>query len=105
MGVTTTADRRMHPRHPLATSVQFHHAPSRRQFPGRCVDISAGGMKMYIPASTPVQPGHSVQLQMGSVNRPELAGLGAGPVSASVVRVDRHNLLANGHLAVGLRFT
>lgn len=104
MSAAPTADRRKYARHPLATSVQVYHAPSRREYPGRCVDISAGGMMLYMPATTPVQPGHAVRLALGAVPRPEFAALGDGPVEATIVRVDRQKLLSLGHLAVGLRF-
>lgn len=104
MGSTAPPERRKHQRYPLATSVEFHHGPSQRSFPARCVDISAGGMLMYVPAATPVQPGHPVQVTIGSVSRPEFAGLSERPVDATIVRVDRQALLSAGHLAVGLRF-
>jgi len=97
-------ERRRHPRHPMATSVEFFHGPSRRSFPGRSVDLSAGGMLMYVPATTPVQPGQPIRLSMGSIDRPEFSGLGDGPIDATIVRVDRMPLLSKGHIAVGVRF-
>lgn len=99
-----STDRRRHSRHPLATSVQFHHGPSRRDFPGRCVDVSHGGMLMNVPAFVPIQPGHMIRLAVGSVNRPEFAGLGEGPLDATIVRVDRDKLPAKGHIAIGVKF-
>jgi len=104
MGSTAPPERRKHQRYPLATSVEFHHGLSQRSFPARCVDISAGGMLMYVPAATPVQPGHPVRVTVGSVSRPEFAGLSERPVDATIVRVNRQALLSAGHLAVGLRF-
>jgi len=99
-----STERRQHQRFPLSTSVQFYHDPSQRDFPGRCANISAGGMLMYVPAATPLQPGHGIRLNLGSVNRPEFANLGDGTVYATVVRVDRKALLVAGSLAVGVRF-
>jgi c-di-GMP-binding flagellar brake protein YcgR len=98
------ADRRQHARHPLTTSVQFFHGPSRREFPARCANISAGGLMMYVPAATPVQPGQPIRVNIGDVSRPELAGLGDGPRDATIVRVNRDALFIAGHLAVGVRF-
>jgi c-di-GMP-binding flagellar brake protein YcgR len=97
-------DRRQHARHPLATSVEFYHHASRKTIAGRCVDISAGGMMMYVPASTPVRPGQIIDVSMGMIPRPEFANLSDTTVSASVARVDRTSLLSLGHLAVGIRF-
>jgi len=104
MSDTPSADRRQHQRYPLATSVQFYHGPSQREFPGRCIDISHGGMLMYVPAKTPVQPGHPIRLSVGSVSRPEFAGLSETPLEATIVRVNRNALLAAGYVAVGVRF-
>jgi len=59
---------------------------------------------MYVPATTPVAPGHPVLLSIGSPGRPELAGLSNEPIEAIIVRVDRKGLLERGHLPVGVRF-
>ena len=104
MSATPSRDRREHPRHPLATSVQFFHGPSQRDFPARCANISFGGMLMYVPAATPVQPGEPVRLSMGGIGRPEFARLAKGPLDATIVRVDRRALIQEGHIAIGVRF-
>jgi len=104
MTEASSEDRRKHPRFPLATSVQFYHGPSQRDFPGRCVNISLGGMKMYVPAATPVQPGQPIRLALGSVSRPEFSRLGHGPLQATIVRVDRMAMIEEGDLAIGVRF-
>ena len=98
-----SVDRRQYQRHPLSTTVAFYHGPSQREFPGRSVDISTGGMLMYVPAATPVQPGQPIRLTIGG-GRPEFAVSGDKPVDATIVRVDRHKLLSMGHIAVGVRF-
>ncbi|HUU30803.1 MAG TPA: PilZ domain-containing protein [Phycisphaerae bacterium] len=98
------SERRTHPRYPLATGVEFYHGPSQRQFPGRCSNISLGGLKMYVPAATPVRPGQPIRLSIGAVRRPEFSRLGAGPVEATIVRVDRQAMIDEGDLAVGVRF-
>ena len=95
----------MHVRYPMATTVQFYHGPSRRYFRARTVDISEGGILMYVPASAPVAPGHPIQVTIGSHSRPELAGLSDRPMDATIVRVDRHKMLSQGYLPVGVRFT
>ena len=97
-------ERRQHQRHPLATGIQFHHGPSQQDCLGRCVDISAGGMKMHVPPNVPVRVGQPIRLSMGSVNRPEFSDLGEKPIDATIVRVGRSDLLAHGHLAVGVKF-
>ena len=80
------------------------HGPTQREFPGRCANISAGGMLMYVPPTTPVQPGQSIRISIGAVDRPEFAPLSLRPVEATIVRVDRSSLLTQGNIAVGARF-
>ena len=104
MSAEASTERRQHARYPLATSVVVFHGPSRREFPARCADISAGGMMMHVPATTPVQPGQPVRLSVGAVSRPEFASLSFKPVDATIVRVDRSYLLTRGNVAVGVRF-
>jgi len=98
-------ERRRYVRYPLATSVRFYHGPSRREYPARSVDISGGGILMYVPAGAPIAPGHTIRLTVGGANRPEFAPLDRdAPVEATIVRVDRHRMLSTGHLPVGIRF-
>jgi len=68
------------------------------------VDISKGGMLMYVPAKVPVVPGQSIRLTVGGGGRPEFAKVTDKPIDATVVRVDRHKLLSMGYLAVGVQF-
>ncbi len=97
-------DRRKHRRHPLSTTIQFYHAPSQREIPARSIDISTGGMLMYVPAATPAQPGQPICLSIGGGDRPEFAVNGEEPIDATIVRVNRHALLRTGYLAIGVKF-
>ena len=105
MNERTSADRRQHVRYPLATTVQFYHCPSRREFPARSIDMSAGGILLYVPAGTPVASGQPIQLKLGVHGRPEFAPLSDAPLDGTVVRVDRKRMLDMGHLPVGVRFS
>ena len=104
MSEPESTERRSHPRYPLVTSVEFFHGPSQREFPARCVNISLGGLKMYVPAATPGRPGQAIRLAIDGVSRPEFAPLGRGSVDATIVRVDRQAMIQEGDLAVGVRF-
>jgi len=105
MGMKAHAERRRHPRQALAAGVQFFHAASQREFPGRCVDVSQGGVLMYVPPTAPVQAGQTIRLNLTGGPRPEWPLPDHGGVEATIVRVDRQTLLSQGHLAVGVRFT
>ena len=84
--------------------MHFYHEPTKRDMPGRCEDISDGGLKMFVPARTPVKAGDSLQVRVGAMDRPEFALLSDRPVDASVVRVDRQAFLTRGDVAVGVKF-
>jgi c-di-GMP-binding flagellar brake protein YcgR len=98
------ADRRRHRRYPLARTIDFHHGPTQREFPARCVDISESGMLMYVPVTTPVKPGQSIRLTVAGPAPPEVASLEDRPLEATIVRVERHGLLITGKLVVGVEF-
>lgn len=68
-------ERRCHRRLPLSASVEFRHGPTRRDYPARSVDLSAGGMLMYVPATVPIRVGHDVHLRIGRVDGDELTHL------------------------------
>jgi hypothetical protein len=97
-------ERRVSPRYATTAGVQLFHEPSKRDFPARCVNLSTGGLLMYVPAAVPVRTGQTVRLTLSQVGLPALAGLSAAPIEAKIVRVDRNALLAEGHLAVAVRF-
>ena len=104
MATQMESDRRSHQRYPLATSIQFYHGPSQRDLPGRCVNVSSGGMMMYVPHNTPVRVGQPIQLASGGLNRAEFRNVNDAPLDATIVRVDRGEITSGGQLGVGVRF-
>ena len=99
-----TTDRRRHQRYPLSAGVRVYHEPSRGDLPARAVDISDGGMLMYMPVSAPVKPGQPVRLTIRRMPAGLFEALGAKPLAARIVRVQRRGLLITGKLAVGVEF-
>lgn len=85
-------------------TIQFYHGQSMREYPARTVNISNGGMLMYVPISAPVAPGHTIRINLGSQSRPEFSGLGGEPCDATIVRVERKEITDVGYLPVGVRF-
>ena len=104
MAALSSTERRQHARFPMAMGMQFHHAPTQRDFPARSVDVSRGGMLMDIPANVPVQVGQNIRVNTGGMPHPEFADLGRGTIDGTVVRVDRSRFVSNGHMAIGVRF-
>jgi hypothetical protein len=86
----------------MSTGLQFHHGPTKREVPGRSVDVSDSGMLMYVPALTPVKVGQAVYVNMSNIGSRQAAG--SGPVQATIVRVDRNQMTSKGYLGIGVRF-
>lgn len=106
MELTPQAERRAHPRHAVAQSVQFWHAPSRRSFPARSADLSQGGIKVCLPAAVPAITGQAVRLRIGESASAgdNLLGLAGRDLDATIVRIDRNALMKDGYVTVGLQF-
>ncbi|MCP4379074.1 MAG: PilZ domain-containing protein [bacterium] len=94
-------ERRQHARYPMSTGLQFHHGPTKREVPGRSVDVSESGMLMYVPALTPVKVGQAVYMNLSDIGGRQAE---SGPVQATIVRVDRNQMTSKGYLGVGVRF-
>ena len=84
--------------------VQFYHGQSQRQFPGRTVDVSRTGTLMQVPATAPMRVGQTIRMDVAVIPHPQFANFDQDPIDATIVRVDRGNLVATGQVAVGVRF-
>ena len=96
--------RRRHCRYPVGASADLAHEPSRRAFPCRLADASAGGALVLVPIHAPLRPGHRVVLRPREPLASQLASLTGKAIPATVVRVDRQALLTDGCVGVGIRF-
>jgi len=61
-------------------------------------------MLMYVPATTPVRAGQPISLNVGAISGREFGRVGAGPIQATIVRVDRGKMTASGHVGIGVKF-
>jgi c-di-GMP-binding flagellar brake protein YcgR len=84
--------------------MRFHHVISDREYVGRTVDVSDGGLRMYVPAVAPLRTGQSIRLPLGEVGLPKLAPQGDRTLDARIVRVDRDGLAETGQVLVGVEF-
>ena len=105
MAQPPSTERRQYPRLALSASVRFFHGPSGLELPARTVNISKGGMMMFVPVTAPLRAGQPIRLLAlpgpGDVRFCPPSGR---PVDATVVRVDRRKLPARGRVAVGVKF-
>jgi len=78
---------------------------ANRFFNGRCCNISKTGVFITLPVTTPVQPGHVLELNFPRTEAlAKEKGRFARIKSGRVVRVDRKNLLENAEIGVGITF-
>lgn len=102
-----SAERRQHRRIPRVVNVEIEHPIAGCNIPARTLDISDGGMLISVPPSAPVASGQAVSIRASQDSLPRLPKA-SDPSSretleATIVRVDRNALLANGQLQVGIR--
>jgi len=61
-------------------------------------------MYLHVPANTPVQAGQAVRLTLGLVACEHLCDLSEQELVATIARVDREALLAEGMVGIGVHF-
>lgn len=101
----TFVEQRKDTRTDLAWPVSVWLPEANRFFNGKSINISKGGVLIHTPMTTPVQPGHVVELNFPRTktlakNRGQFARIKSG----RVVRVNRKNLLQAGDIAVAVQF-
>lgn len=104
MADAAPVDRRQHERRSFEVTCRLAHDQSRRSFPCRCVDASAGGAKLLVPMTMPVRAGHVVHIELAEAMADPVRGFGEGKATGTVVRVDRQSLLTHGPVVVGVSF-
>lgn len=99
-------ERRAHRRIPMTAAVSFHHAPSGRTFPARCVDASVGGLQMRAPANAPLQSGHAIEVTLdvsAGADQGVVDAFDKPAAPAEIVHVDRSQLASLGHILVRVK--
>jgi hypothetical protein len=104
------AERRESVRTATQGRAMFYHPSSGRELPGRTINVSRGGLWMYVPPHAPLRRGQEIQF----LELPEMAGgradeqaasaSRARPLPATILRVDRATLVSAGRISVAVRF-
>ena len=97
-------DRRQHARQAVEVAGRLDHDTSGRGFRCRCVDVSAGGARLRVPAAAPVRAGHVVHLRGVEALTDHVGARAGDDLAATVVRVDRRDLPADGDITVAVRW-
>jgi len=101
----TFVEQRKDARTHLAWPVSIWLPEANRFFNSKSINISRGGVLLNAPMSTPVRPGHIVELNFPRTTvLAKKTGQFARIKSGKVVRVDRKNLFENADIAVAVEF-
>lgn len=100
----TSVERRRGLRIQQARPVKVLEPTSGRYFGGQTHDVSATGLKIELPASTPVVPGHVLAIHVGLNEHGQSLANRRAMIPARVVWVDRSRNLSNQRLTAGIEF-
>jgi len=101
----TLTEQRKEARTSLSWPVSLWLPEANRFFNGRSANISKTGVLVTVPITTPVRPGHVVEINFPrTVALAEQKGGFARIKSGKVVRVDRRNMLKDATIGVAVQF-
>ncbi len=101
---SSDTERRQYQRYPIVTGLHFYHGPSDCEIPARVVNISDGGVLVFVATTARVRAGHPIRMDMGWFPHPKLVCPGRHYVAGTIVRVDRSAQRSTGQMEVGIRF-
>jgi hypothetical protein len=103
-GIGIGAERRRGLRVRQHRPIKIFEPVTHKYFGGQTEDVSATGLRVELPLSTPVRPGHIVNVHVGLNYRGEALANRRSMIPARVVWVGRRADLARGHLTAGVEF-
>jgi len=103
--MSTLVEQRRHTRTSLSWPVSIWIPDANRFFNGRSANISKTGVFVSVPLTTPVRPGHLVEVNFPRTtalakDKGQFARIKAG----KVVRVERKNILRGANIGVAIQF-
>jgi len=105
METTTSVENRRDMRTDLNWPISLWLPEANRFFNVSSINISKGGVLISAPMTTPVRPGHIVEINFPRTKvLAEEKGRFARIKSGKVVRVDRKNLLTDGNIGIAVQF-
>ena len=101
----TLVEQRRNARTKLSWPVSIWIPEANRFFHGRSANVSKTGVFVIVPKTTPVRPGHIVEIKFTrTITLAKEKGQFARIKSGKVVRVDRRNMLKNAKIGVAVAF-
>ena len=101
----TAVENRNFNRTDLSWPVSLWLPEANRFFNGRTINVAKGGALLSLPMSTPVRPGHVVEINFPrTVNLARKKGQFARIKAGKVIRVQRDSLVSDATIAVAVQF-
>lgn len=104
MGIVSDAERRRGLRIRQQRPIKIFEPTTHRYYGGQTEDLSATGLRIELPLSTPVGPGKLVNVHVGLGEHGESLANRRKMIPAKVVWVSREADLTTGRLMAGIEF-
>jgi len=105
MESTTVLENRRDTRVDLSWPISVWLPEANRFFNAKSLNISRGGVLLSAPMTTPIRPGHTVEINFPRTKTlAKEKGRFARIKSGKVVRVDRANMLDEANIAIAVQF-
>lgn len=101
----TLVEQRKEIRSELSWPVSIWLPEANRFFTGRSINVSRGGAFITVPMTTPVRPGHEVEVNFPrTMSLARQKGQYARIKIGKVVRVERSTMLSSGTIGIAVQF-
>ena len=102
---STVLEQRGEIRSDLSWPVSIWLPDANRFFNGKSVNVSKGGAFISVPMTTPVRPGHEIEVNFPrTMSLAKQKGQYARIKTAKVLRVDRQQMLQAGSIGIAVEF-
>jgi hypothetical protein len=102
---TTTVEQRKQTRSDLTWPVSVWLPEANRFFNGKSVNVSKGGVYLNMPMTTPIRPGHEVEINFPrTMSLAKQKGQYARIKTGKVLRVERGTMLQEASIGLAVQF-
>lgn len=102
---STIVEQRQEIRSDLSWPVSIWLPEANRFFNGKSVNVSKGGAFLSVPMTTPVRPGHEIEINFPrTMSLARQKGQYARIKTGKVLRVERGQMLQAGSIGVAIQF-
>lgn len=103
---SVAVEQRKDVRSDLSWPVSIWLPEANRFFNGKSVNVSKGGAFISVPMTTPVRPGHEVEINFPrTMSLAKQKGQYARIKHAKVLRVERQQMLKAGSIGIAVQFS